>query len=127
MMLRKVEIFQWDGDGNDRPPQHFYVTALLEAIKSYSVPAERISTYLDRAFAEKWVAGRALHMDYVRSMTEEQRKAPVLGVRMPDGGVLLIDGSHRYMACYLAGDETIDYVLVEHPYWTPFRIYGVLR
>jgi hypothetical protein len=98
----------------------FRVTAMLADITSGRLPAADVTTELSVEFADTWVSQRELNLEYVRGMSDARRNMPVLGVCMPDETVLLIDGSHRYMARRMHGDTTVDYKLVALGAWEPY-------
>ena len=117
--LRRLERFDWTSpDGNARA--RFRVTEILDAIAKGGLKAQLVTTALDTTFVEDWLVKRELNMPLCHRMGVSHMTIPVLGVWMPDGTVLLIDGSHRYMAKYLNGDDTIDYMLIANGDWQRF-------
>ena len=98
----------------------FRVTEILDAIAKGGLKAQLITTAIDTTFVEDWLIKRELNMLLCHRMGVSRMAIPVLGVWMPDGTVLLIDGSHRYMAKYLNGDDTIDYMLIANGDWQRF-------
>jgi hypothetical protein len=118
-VLRRLEQFDWASpDGKTQAT--FNVTEMLSAITDGKLKANRITTRIDTTFVEDWLVKRELNMPLCHRMGVSRQAIPVLGVCMPDDSVLLIDGSHRYMAKYLNGDDTIDYMLVANGDWQRF-------
>lgn len=118
-MAIKIELFDWTSPDRETSIR-FAVTSLSYAMANGQVPFEHVTTALDSEFARIWLPQRELNKDLCANMTKRRRDEPVLGAWMPDGTVLLIDGSHRYMARYLHHEETIDYYLVKYADWKPF-------
>jgi hypothetical protein len=116
---RLIQSFAWTSE-DQKEHITFDVTAMLDAIRDKTLSVEAVTTALDANFAETWVTKRDLNNYYCRNMSLRQMKSPVLGVWMLDGSVLLIDGSHRYMARYYAGYTEIDYLLVAYGDWQGF-------
>ena len=117
--LRRLERFDWTSpDGN--ASARFRVTEILDAIAKGGLKAQLVTTAIDTTFVEDWLVKRELNMPLCHRMGVSRMTIPVLGVWMPDGTVLLIDGSHRYMAKYLNGDDTIDYMLIANGDWQRF-------
>ncbi len=116
---RPIEMFQYNGDG-PAPPMLFRVSALAHKLIAGEVGFIHVTSPIDKEFATKWITQRDLNMTYVHNMPPLWLDDPVLGVEMPDNTVLLIDGSHRYMARYLAKLPTIDYFIVPRPLWLPY-------
>ena len=118
-LVTTTECFDWVSP-EGKTQVHFNVTEILEAIAEGSLKANRITTLIDTTFVEDWLVKRELNMPLCHRMGVSRMTIPVLGVWMPDGTVLLIDGSHRYMAKYLNGDDTIDYMLIANGDWQRF-------
>lgn len=98
----------------------FQVTRMLTDIASGKLPYDEITSPIDKDFALNWVNKRELNLRYIRNLTHWQLIKPVLGVWLPSGSVLLIDGSHRYMGLYLRGYKTIDNYIVGYVDWQPY-------
>lgn len=106
----------------------FDVTAMLRDITAGRLVAELVTAPLDETFALTWVSKRDLNFSYCNTMSPVRRNIPVLGAWMPDGTVLLIDGSHRYWARYSRGENEIDYLLIREKDWKPYAtIKGELK
>jgi hypothetical protein len=120
------ETFSWKSpDG--KTSGTFDVTRMLRDIEMRQLSFDNIMTQLDKNFAETWVAKRDINMEYCIQMSLKRRNTPVLGVWMPDGSVLLIDGSHRYMSRFLFDEPTVEYNIVRYPLWRPYaKIRGKL-
>lgn len=114
-----IEQFDWTSP-DERTRISFRVTAMLGDIASGKLRVKRITTYLDVDFADTWVAKRDLNPAHIAALSNARLNVPVLGVWMPDGDVLLVDGSHRYMARRLRGETLIDYYTVALPDWQPY-------
>jgi hypothetical protein len=118
--LLRVEEFSWTNEEGDLSIT-FHVTELLFAISQGKVQVEPVRTPLDTTFAERWLSQRSLSYATIATLSRQRMDEPVLGVGMPDGTVLLIDGSHRYMARHLKGLPTVDYNIVWQPStWLPY-------
>lgn len=115
-IVTTIEYFDWTSpDG--KTSITFRVTDMLNAISTGTLRAQRVTTRIDTEFVELWLVKRELSDRLIARMTPERRNEPVLGAWMPDGSVLLIDGSHRYMARYLEGLDEIDYNLIAYDDW----------
>ena len=118
-VLRRLERFDW-ASPDGKTQARFNVTEMLNAIAKGKLKANRITARIDTTFVEDWLVKRELNMPLCHRMGISRMTIPVLGVWMPDSTVLLIDGSHRYMAKYLNGDDTIDYMLIANGDWQRF-------
>lgn len=109
--IRFIQQFDWTSEDNKHHIS-FAVTDMLNALKQGTLPFATATVPIDATFAETWCKLRIDNEYYCRNMSQAQMDRPVLGVWMPDETVLLIDGSHRYMARYWHSLPTIDYVLI---------------
>jgi hypothetical protein len=119
---QRFEIFTWRSP-DDETELTFAVTPLLSALKRGVVPYDLVHAILDREWAATWLVQRDLNLSFVKRLAQNRPARyydPVLGITMKNGSVLLIDGSHRYMAHYLNGEETIDYHIIPHGSWSSF-------
>jgi hypothetical protein len=102
----------------------FQVSQMLVEMRANRLPYETLTTQLDREFAKRWLPERDLNFGYIQSLSPrgdaKTYNAPVLGVRWIDDSVILIDGSHRYMARFLHSEPTIDYQIVAYKDWQPY-------
>jgi hypothetical protein len=98
----------------------FRVTEMLIAMAEGKLPYEKVISPIDINFARKWLPLRELNLEYVESISPTRLAEPVLGANMPDGTTLLIDGSHRYAACYVRHIPFIQWDIIKHPDWLPF-------
>lgn len=114
-----LEQFDWTStDG--KTSITFRITEMLGAIAAGQLKTDLITSPLDANFARQWLIKRDLNEYYCRNMSLRRLDQPVLGVWMPDKTVLLIDGSHRYMARYYSGQTTVDYHLVALADWQSY-------
>ena len=111
-----IQIFDWESE-DKKHKITFQVTDMLRAIVSGKLKAELVTSPIDANFAEQWCKLRIDNHYYCKNMAQKKMDEPVLGVWMDDNTVLLIDGSHRYMARYYAGYATVDYMLVAYGDW----------
>jgi hypothetical protein len=114
------EAFTWESEDKSRSIR-FDITTMLAAIAHGVLPYGKCETELDREFAREWLPLRDLDMDrLVALQTDPKLHEPCLGVRMIDDTVLLIDGSHRYMARYLLNLPDVLYHIIEYNDWQPY-------
>lgn len=120
-MLKLIQFFDWQSaDGKCQIT--FSVTRMLDDIISGKLATEVLVASLDTDFDSTWIVQRDLNAKHVMTIMRDEAtlNSPVLGVWMPNGSVLLIDGSHRYMARYLLHKPTIDYMLIALNDWKPY-------
>lgn len=98
-LLCRVEIFNWLSP-DEKTSIRFHITEMLLAISSGKLKHTPVLARLDNNFARDWLTKREPNMDYVRQLSPNRLKEPVLGARLPDAddSVVLIDGTHRYYA-----------------------------
>lgn len=112
---------QFDWESNDKQTtMSFPVTHMLQAIKSGKLKAQRTIAAMDLDFAFNVVSKRDIRNSVINNMTNLRYNEPVLGVWMPDQSVILVDGSHRYMARALNHEQEITYDLLLMPDWMPY-------
>jgi hypothetical protein len=119
--IERIEVFDWTSP-DEVTSVHFPITIMLRAIAKGQVPYERITAQLDPEFARIWISRRDINIPYCLALPKKRRDEPVLGCWMADDTVLLVDGSHRYMARYLRKETTIDYIILKEVDWKPFAI-----
>ena len=98
--LLAIEIFDWTSP-NGKCQISFATTSMLIAMRTGKLPYEEILSPMDPEFVRDWLSERIDNMDYVRKLSAQRLAEPLVGVWMPAGMVLLIDGAHRYMANWL--------------------------
>jgi hypothetical protein len=106
-----IEVFDWTSE-DGATHIHFRITEALLAIAQGTLHADAVETPTDEAFAREWLVQRGLNYRYCMTMSASRLAEPVLGVWMPDGTVLLIDGSHRYFARVLRKLPLVRYRIV---------------
>lgn len=114
----RIQHFTWNDPDSPRQIE-FYVTEMIEAMLLGELPYEKCRAALNAEWAAEWLPQRDLNMNYVRSIAEPKLSTPMLGVRLNDAddSVLIIDGSHRYMARYLAKKEDYLLMIIPYPAW----------
>jgi hypothetical protein len=122
--IKMGEVFTWTPD-NGKCTVLFMVSSILEAIRRKKIRHKRALTPLDSDFAVGVLTKRELDLDWIHNMSETRLEEPVLCAYWHDGTVILIDGSHRYMALYLAQKPTISCYLIDYEDWQPYAfIFG---
>ena len=96
------------------------ITRMLYDIGNGKLKFQAVVAEIDKDFVENWLVKREPDMEYVRSLPDAQLIVPVLGAWMPRKSVVLIDGTHRYMARYLQKRKTIPYILLAVEDWLPY-------
>lgn len=117
-IILRIETFNWTSE-DGKTTIAFPVTKMLSEISVGRLKVDRVTTEISEPFIVNWLSKRELNLKHVSSLSLERLDEPVLGAWMADD-VLLIDGSHRYLARYVMGFKTIDYLLVSEPDWRPF-------
>lgn len=90
-----VETFEWLDPQQPRA-LIFRTTEIMHDMTRGLLPFDRIITKLDVAWAREVLPLRGLDYDHAARLTPDQIAKPLLGVKMPSGATLLIDGHHRY-------------------------------
>lgn len=120
-LFKKIEIFDWTSEDQSQRLR-FYVSEMREAIAQGRLKYETLEAYLDPEWLKTWLLQRDLDIQYCFTLAKlpERLKKPLLGVRMEDQTILLIDGSHTYMARYLANCQSCLWHIVDLPLWKAF-------
>jgi hypothetical protein len=114
-----VEQFAWASfDG--KTTICFPVTRMLADIASGTLPYDKIETALDIKWAREWLSQRELNYDYCRQLSPARLDEPVLGVWMPRGAVLTIDGGHRYAERLRRRFSHIRFHVIAAEHWIPY-------
>ena len=122
-----LQRFDWDSE-DGKCHICFRVSEMLNAIAEGKLRYEEVRSPLDVVFARNWVSKRDIRLNRIMAMTTTELNSPVLGVWMPDGSVLLVDGSHRYMARYRLHRDYIDWHLIALGDWQAYAtITGELK
>ena len=110
------QVFSWTDPDGTRTID-FYIDPLLTGIIDGSIPFDTAEVVIDPVWVKEWLVKRDLDPVHLGSLTDDQIDTPVLGAWMEDGSVLLIDGSHRYMARYILAKPTVRYFLLGKDAW----------
>lgn len=116
-----LKRFDWTAE-NGQCHITFAVTEMLSAIADGKLPYDAVTSPIDWEFVQTWIVKRDIFVSKVRAIMRDKvaLDKPVLGAYTPNNTVLLIDGSHRYMARYMLDRSTIDYHIVRQDFWTIF-------
>lgn len=117
------EVFSWVSM-NGTEELHFRTTIMKRFLDANPEFAKgcRFTTEMDGDFAEHVGKFNGLEEDHFNTVTPYRLDEPVLGCIMPDGTVLLVDGSHRYYMRYLRGCDTVEYYLFPQELWARFTV-----
>lgn len=116
IVLTFAEVFTWTAPDNTQTI-YFSIDPLLAGIANGTIPYDSVEAVLDQGWVNAWLVQRELNMRHVSALTQEQIDEPVLGAWMDGGSVLLIDGSHRYMARFLRGLPTVRWHILHQAEW----------
>jgi hypothetical protein len=121
-----IQRFDWISEDKETEI-HFMVTDLLDDMNSGAVAFERLQAPIDPDWAAAWLIKRDLYLSRILAIRNIPAlyQEPLLGVTMPNNTVLLIDGSHRYMARLLEGETMNFWHIVHHEDITDF--YTVIK
>lgn len=77
--------------------RHFNASAIDRCLPRFLVEgkAEQVTVALDPAFVQYIRNHRGIEQRRMDTLTPQEAVKPVIGVRMPDDSVLLVDGHHR--------------------------------
>lgn len=100
------------------------VSAIYRAIEAGDLTVEYLLTELDQQHAVFIAAHRGIEahrLDLALTMPLDAMQ-PVMFCMQKDGSGLLVDGSHRYVACAMRKQKTIRAVVVHFPDWKPYVV-----
>lgn len=114
------QIFDWIApDGN--ASASWRVSDILDAILDGKIKPLATYVAIDPEWARTWLPSRDLDPARVEHWKRQlSALPPVLFAAMPDGTYTLIDGGHRYMACFQAGLDEIPSFLLAEDQWQPY-------
>lgn len=117
------EIFTHIDPDNGRV-RHFNASAMGRAIPGYSIigKVKEITAYLDPEFVQFIKEKRGVEQWKIARLTAIQLQIPVIGVRMPDDSVLLVDGHHRLVALHNLGKTDYDINIFNLGSWEEFLV-----
>lgn len=87
---------------------HVNASAMFRAAEQHLAcgEADAITTYIDHEFIQFIVERRGVEQWKIDRLEEPYLSVPALGVWMPDGSVLTVDGHHRLVRWAARGDDT---------------------
>lgn len=93
--MRPGEMFTWIDPGDGRLFT-FNVWSMAKYAATRPPSVERIQFTIDPAHVAMILAHRSVDVSYARRLTLAELRVPLIGVEMPDGTTLTVDGHHRY-------------------------------
>jgi hypothetical protein len=111
-------------DPDDGHVTHFNATRIKDALPTLllSGSAELLTVEIDPAFITYIIQHRGIEPWKVERLVAPYLNEPIIGVQMPDGSVLTIDGHHRLVRWRRAGKKTYQIYVVAYEASKPFQV-----
>lgn len=121
--MAQGQVFTWL-DPDNAAVWAFDVQGLQDALEANLLSFSTFNVPIDFEWARTWLPKRITDETLCQTMPDDRRREPILAVWLTakgiKGQVLIIDGSHRYMANVLAGAKSIWHNVVHFPDWQAF-------
>lgn len=105
--------------------RHFNASAMVAAVPEAirQLQCQKLRAAIDPAFVRFVVEHRGVEPHRIASLTMAEALIPLIGVRMPDDSVLLVDGHHRLVYLdFVARAESYEIYVFGEGNWSQYLV-----